>query len=117
GAPEWASCAVQPVVNDACPQLLAWSNGDPLTDEQRRAASADPICDTRSLLGTTSTQVADGDALATLTGASGDDLSRAQQTLADGGVVVRSPLLITDGEVTLAVIRPDPEADLDAIAD
>jgi putative ABC transport system permease protein len=110
GAPEWGYCDLQLVATDACPQLVALFVGESLTVEQRRAAAANPLCDTRNLYGATATYVADGDSLAALTGATGDDLRAAQQVLAAGGVVVRSPLLISDGEVTLAVLRPDPEA-------
>ena len=111
GAPEWGHCALQPVATDACPQLVALSVGESLTVEERRAAAANPLCDPRNLFGSTAMYVADENALATLTGASGDDLRAAQQVLAAGGVVVRSPLLIDNGEVTLAVFQPDPEAD------
>ncbi|MBX6751539.1 MAG: ABC transporter permease [Micromonosporaceae bacterium] len=113
--PEQATCDLQVVANDQCPQLLAWNNGDQLTTEQRRQASANPACDTRNLSGTTTTKVIDGRALSVLTGASGDDLRAAEQVLASGGVVVRSPLLITEGKVTVAVIRPDPTVDPEMI--
>jgi ABC-type transport system, involved in lipoprotein release, permease component len=115
--PEHATCDLQVVANDRCPQLLAWIHGESLTKEQRREAGANPACDTRNLSGTTTVKVINESALAVLTGASGDDLRAAQEVLAAGGVVVRSPLLITESEVTLAVLRPDPAADPDAVID
>jgi len=117
GAPEQASCELQAVLNDACPQLLAWDRGEPLTDEERRAAAENPVCEIRNLYSAMTTHVSDEDGLAALTGAAGDDLRAAREVLAAGGVVVRSPLLITDGKVTVAAIRPDPAADLEAVAD
>ncbi|WP_173159121.1 FtsX-like permease family protein [Phytohabitans suffuscus] len=47
--------------------------------------------------------VATPDALAGLTGATGDDLARASAALAAGGVVVGDPRLVTDGKVTLEI--------------
>jgi putative ABC transport system permease protein len=117
GAPGPASCQLLAVLNDACPQLLALDRGEPLTDEQLRAAAENPVCEIRNLYSAMTTHVADEGGLAALTGAAGDDLRAARQVLAAGGVVVRSPLLITDGKVTVAAIRPDPAADLEAVAD
>jgi putative ABC transport system permease protein len=116
GSPEWGSCELRALVNDACPQLLAWESGQSLTLEERRAAADNPACDPRHLYDTTRVQVIDDNALAAFTGASGNDLRAAREVLAAGGVVVRSPLLITDGQVTLAVLRPDPDADPEALA-
>jgi putative ABC transport system permease protein len=117
GTPEGSTCDLQAVVGDGCPQLMDWYSGEQLTTAERRAAGDNPLCDQRYFNGPSSAEVADGDALAALTGASGDDLRRAQETLAAGGVVVRSPLHITDGEVTLAVLQPDPDAEPDAFSD
>lgn len=116
GAPEWGSCELQALINDDCPQLLALQSGELPTLEERRAAADNPACDPRNLSDTTRVLVIDEDALAAFTGASGNDLRAAREVLAAGGVVVRSPLLITDGEVTLAVLRPDPDADPEALA-
>jgi putative ABC transport system permease protein len=104
-----ASCFVRVLYNDLCPELARWQAGD-TSDSLRAAAAANPHCD-RQMARTSGGVVVDGGAaVAALTGASGDDLRRARETLAAGGVVVRSPLQITDGEATLAVVRPDPDA-------
>ena len=103
-----AFCVLMPVLNDACPQLRGQQRGEELSIEERRAAAANPHCDIRALYG--GVLVDDGTGLAAWTGASGDDLARAQQTLRDGGVVVSSGVHITDGKVTLGVSRPDPSA-------
>jgi putative ABC transport system permease protein len=107
GTPVDQSCHIELVLNDACPQLAAWQAGVDLSDSERRAASRNPACDPRNTNGASFGYVADGSAVPALTGASGDDLRRAQEVLAAGGVVVRSPLYIADGQVTLAVTTPD----------
>ncbi len=124
GIPADQGCQIEVALTDACPQLLALRTGQDLSDHERRAAAQNPACDPRGTYGGTMVYVVDGTAVAALTGASGDDLRRAQEVLAAGGVVVRSPLYIDDGEVTLAVSTPtEPDdrlassADVDAAAD
>ena len=51
--------------------------------------------------------VDDGSALPILTGATGEDLTEAIQTLRAGGVVVRNPLDLADGKATLQVTDPE----------
>ncbi|MFG3553405.1 FtsX-like permease family protein [Micromonospora sp. NPDC047557] len=84
----------------------------PLTPDEQRQARADARCQRaqetypRSYIGLV---VDDGSALAPLTGASGDDLTRAAATLRAGGVVVTDPRYVVDGKVTVqppAVSRP-----------
>jgi len=112
GAADPWGCQLVAMLNDGCPQLAALSRGGSLpTLAERRAAGANPLCDPDNTNGSTITEVDDGTALATLTGAQGEDLRRARQALADGAVVVRSPLLITDGTVTFALVRPDPDGE------
>jgi putative ABC transport system permease protein len=113
GSPPEASCAVQVLPGDACPQLAAIEAGQELTRADRVAAGENPDCDWRDQFGGGSVRVDDGAAVAALTGASGEDLRRAQEALAAGGVVVRSPARITNGEVRFAVVRPDPDAATD----
>jgi len=103
-------CDLQILMNDLCPQLKQLRFGE-LTDDDRRAAGANPYCDPRDLAwGAGGVTVDDGSAIGTLTGATGDDLRRARETLAAGGAVVSTPLSITDGLVTFAAIMPDPDA-------
>jgi putative ABC transport system permease protein len=105
-----AYCGIEVGINDLCPQLGVLRFGE-LSDADRAAAAANPHCDPRLLNTAGGVVVDDGSALATLSGASGDDLRRARETLEAGGVVVRSQHQIVDGMVTLAVVRPDPEGD------
>jgi len=87
-----------------CPQAKIMRDGlRELTAEDRKAATEDPRCDPRFLYFGGGGVVDDGTALGVLTGATGDDLARAQATLRAGGVVVRYPSLIKDGRVTVAV--------------
>jgi putative ABC transport system permease protein len=104
-----AYCSIEVALNGRCPQWFRLMLGE-LTDADRAAAAADPDCDPRLLSASSRTVVDDGTALATLTGASGDDLARARDALAAGGVVVRSPAQIDDGRVTIAVVVPNPDA-------
>jgi putative ABC transport system permease protein len=100
---------MQPVLNDECPQLEKMRRDERLSIEERRAAADDPRCDRRLIFWGDSSLVDDGTALAALTGATGEDLARAQATLRAGGVVVRSPLLIKDGLVTMSVFLPSAD--------
>jgi putative ABC transport system permease protein len=113
GSPSGSMCQAQVLLTDACPQLSELFNGETLTDAERVAAGRNPLCDWRNQFGSMSPVVDDGAAVATLTGASGEDLRRARETLAAGGVVVRSPVYIAGDTVTLAVMRPDPDAEID----
>jgi putative ABC transport system permease protein len=104
------SCGLSTVVppDRACPYPSA-----ELPEEDRRRALADPRCGMRysryeSLLA--EPLVDDGTALAALTGATGEDLARAQAVLRAGGVVVTDDRLVTDGTVQVRVQGPDPDA-------
>jgi len=112
GGPEGSNCYVGLALSDACPQLVKLMNGaGGLSDAEREAAGKNPACDIRNQYSGAGGVVDDGGALATLTGASGDDLAAAQAMLRAGGVVVRAPIYIKDGKVTLEVHRsqPDPQ--------
>ena len=80
-----------------------------LAAQQAAAAAANPYCDVRDASAYGGARVDDGTAVATLTGVTGDDLRRARETLAAGGAVVGSPLLISNGMVTIAAVLPDLE--------
>ncbi len=110
GAPQDAYCGLFVLPVDDCPQQAKWERGEQLSIEESDAARANPMCDLNGISSGGGVWVNDGEALATLTGASGEDLARAQATLRAGGVVVRSPALIADGAVTLAATMPDPDA-------
>jgi putative ABC transport system permease protein len=85
-----------------------------LTAAERRAARQDPRCATDRVF-SNGVAVDDGPALSALSGATGDDLARAQATLRGGGAVVSNPgFLGADGMVTLAYRAtplPRPAAD------
>jgi putative ABC transport system permease protein len=104
GSPAEAYCGMraETVPELRCPYL------DPpgvreLTRDERRAARADARCDL-SLIAEAEF-VDDGTALAALTGATGEDLAKAQTVLRAGGVVVRNPNVIKDGTVTMVVME------------
>src|SRR4029453_1890298 len=73
-----------------------------------KAARAEPRCadilDRQQLYGTV---IDDGTSLATLTGATGDDLAKAVATLRAGGVVVPRDEYIDNGQATLAILDID----------
>ncbi len=105
GSKQPYGCEMQPVPHDDCPQLAKARQGGKLSTEERETAAADPRCD-RNLLYVYGSVVDDGTAVAALTGATGEDLARAQATLRAGGVVVRSPNLIEHGTVTMSILTP-----------
>ena len=77
-----------------------------LTLDEQKAAARDDRCDRADgtwTSGMMSTVVDDGAAVAAVTGAGGDDLVRAAETLQRGGIVVTSPALVKDGNATLVV--------------
>ena len=83
---------MQPVPHDECPQLKKMrDSGGELSVEERRAAETDPRCDRRLIYSGYGGVVDDGTALATLSGATGEELARAQATLRAGGIVVQQP--------------------------
>ncbi|MGA3488394.1 ABC transporter permease [Micromonosporaceae bacterium DT55] len=96
-----------------CPNPSGRST-DELSQDEIRRLRADPRCNDapRFYQSSISLQevVDDGSALATLTGATGDDLAKAQRTLRTGGVVVDDARYLVDGQVTVQIHRPD-EAD------
>jgi putative ABC transport system permease protein len=111
GAAQDAYCGMQALPgDDGCPQLAKHERGDRLSIEESDAARANPLCDVSGIYGGGEVWVDEGAAVATLSGASGDDLAAAQAMLRRGGVVVRSPALLVDGKVTLAVTMPDADA-------
>jgi putative ABC transport system permease protein len=113
-AEERYGCMMQPVPHDECPQLKKMRDGvGELSIEERRAAETDPRCDRRLLYSGYGGVVDDGTALATLSGATGDELARAQATLRAGGIVVRHPSLIKDGVVTVSIARPKADGSAD----
>ncbi len=85
-----------------CP-YLAELGDQPLTGEKARAARRDPRCRNG---GQPQEQVvvADATAIATLTGATGDDLRRAERTLREGGIVVGGPDFVSGGVATVEVM-------------
>ena len=104
GTPTDVYCGLSPrvPVERVCP----WEDGaGSLTAAEQRKALADARCTHRSGWFSVGygTAVATPDALAGLTGASGDDLARAQAVLAEGGVVVGDPRFVVDGKVTLEI--------------
>ena len=106
-------CSMQPVPHDECPQLKKMYGGEELSIEERRAAEADPRCDRRLIYSGYGSVVDDGSALATLSGATGDELARARATLGAGGIVVNKPSLIKDGVVTVSIVRPRTDGSRD----
>jgi putative ABC transport system permease protein len=95
-----------------CPQWrIQQTEHRELTTEEKKAALADPRCAMPRLFNN-GIVVDDGPAVAALTGASGDDLARAQATLRAGGVVVTNPSLIAaDGTVELSYVDTPPPAE------
>jgi putative ABC transport system permease protein len=115
----WASCATSGpgdgcMINMAVPadRLCPYTDvlyQRPLTAAERAAADRDPRCATAEARQPFPSGgpflVDDGTHLATLTGASGEELSRAAATLRAGGVVVFDALPVVDGSVTIDVRR------------
>lgn len=104
--PEHAfDCQLQPVYVPEleCPAYhIMMTTSRELTADEQRAARQDPRCADDRLF-STGVAVDDGTALATMTGASGDDLTHAQAMLRGGGVVVANAAFLgPDGMVTLA---------------
>jgi putative ABC transport system permease protein len=108
GSEQPYGCDMQAVPHNECPQLKKARDGEQLSTEERKAAAADPRCD-RNLMYMYGTVVDDGTAVAALTGATGEDLARAQAILQAGGIVVRSANLIEGGTVTMSVITPSTD--------
>lgn len=109
-APTWCTMSASPVIppQNQCPftQEGRW----PQTPADMKAARADHRCDGEgngyggSMLGGPSSPIADGrdDTVALLTGASGDQLRQANETLKDGGVIVGDDkFLFPDGTAAL----------------
>jgi putative ABC transport system permease protein len=108
--PATVSCSVNMEIPQAneCPYKQI---SGVLSSAQQKAARKDNRCnghDTRDIGGIFALTVDDGSALATLTGATGDDLAAATAALRAGGVVLSEPRYLVDGKVTLAVHRFDP---------
>jgi putative ABC transport system permease protein len=83
-----------------------WANDEgPLSADDQRKARRDPRCELDSSWSSIGFGglIATPDALPGLTGATGDDLSRARAVLAAGGVVLSDPRYIVDGKVTLEI--------------
>jgi putative ABC transport system permease protein len=110
GEPEGSYCGVAVLPGEGCPQLAKYERGDQLSTEESEMARANPLCDISGIYSGSSVWVDEGAAIATLTGASGEELAAAQAMLRRGGAVVRSPALIVDGMVSLAITMPDPDA-------
>jgi putative ABC transport system permease protein len=86
------------------------------TEEQERKAARDRRCRSDSYTmsggGNATTFVDDGSTFAVVSGATGDDLTRAEATLRAGGVVVADPDLVEDGRLVLgAPTEDDPEGE------
>jgi putative ABC transport system permease protein len=89
-----------------CPYVMSGN----LTAAQQKLARQDKRCDAPESWYTGvsfDSAVDDGSALATLTGAAGDDLARASAALRAGGVVVTDFRYLVDGKVTLMVQHTD----------
>ncbi|MEQ4300527.1 FtsX-like permease family protein [Plantactinospora sp. B6F1] len=79
------------------------NSGAVLSRTQQRAANADPRCEIATMPSRAGygELVAGPAAVTALTRATGEDLSRARETLAAGGVLVGDPRLVVDGKVTI----------------
>nr|WP_240939889.1 FtsX-like permease family protein [Planosporangium flavigriseum] len=103
--------AVQVPPDRRCPFVGGGRHG-PTTPAEQRAARRDPRCGTRASLTSgfvgPSLPVDDGTGLAALTGASGEQLNQAIETLRTGGVVVFDPVFIVNDHVTIEVRTPQP---------
>jgi putative ABC transport system permease protein len=98
----WCGMRAVPVPRLVCPYEQTIGERV-LTPEEARAARADARCDVS--LFNDAAFVDDGTGLATLTGATGDDLARAQAVLRAGGVVVRNPSVIDNGTMTMSIME------------
>ncbi|AVT38586.1 ABC transporter [Plantactinospora sp. BB1] len=103
GRPVLPYCALQPQVprERRCPYDPF--GGVVLSRTQQRAANEDPRCAIEKLPSRTGygALIAGPAAVTALTRASGEDLTRARETLAAGGVLVGDARLVVDGRVTL----------------
>jgi putative ABC transport system permease protein len=107
GPQPFCNVAVRMVPEETCPYLAKLSTGG-LSDADIRAAADDRRCQD-AFHGGPVPWVVDPAALATITGASGDDLQRATDTLKAGGVVVQDARYIKDGKVNVAVMHYDKD--------
>lgn len=104
GTPDEVYCGLNPRMppERVCPYAeMAGS----LSAADQRKARQDPRCAQTSGWSSVGygASVATPDALPGLTGATGDDLAKARETLAAGGVVVSDPRLIVNGKITLEI--------------
>lgn len=103
-ADAWCGVGAQMPEDRQCPLYLL--QREPTREEQRQARR-DPRCQTEVSGWTYGSSIGDvvggRDAVAAITGTSGDDLARAGAVLDAGGVVVYDERLIVDGKVTLMV--------------
>ncbi|MDQ7907319.1 FtsX-like permease family protein [Phytohabitans sp. ZYX-F-186] len=104
GTPTDVYCGLTPRLpaERECP----WADdGGTLSAADQRKARQDPRCaqDTGWSSVGYGGIVATPDALAGLTGATGDDLARAEAAIAAGGVVLGDPRFVVDGKVTLEI--------------
>ena len=114
GSPADLYCDIQAVLpaSRQCPyDQMQW----PLPDDARRAALADPRCNQpyQSYFGNGfTTVVGDGDALPLITGAAPEDVRKATETLAAGGIVVRDPRLVENGRATIGYVSAEERQNL-----
>jgi putative ABC transport system permease protein len=91
-----------------CPYLDV--GAEALTLAQQRAANLDPRCGPASLgRGSGGSLVVAPEAVGPLVGTSGDDLARARETLAAGGVLVDDERYVVEGRVTLMIYDADTD--------
>ncbi|GAB3981928.1 FtsX-like permease family protein [Plantactinospora veratri] len=103
GRPVLPHCALQPQIPQGRQCPYDPFSGVVLSRTQQRAANADPRCEIEPLPSRTGygALVAGPAAVTALTRASGEDLDRARETLAAGGVLVGDARFVVDGRVTL----------------
>jgi putative ABC transport system permease protein len=114
-------CSLEPIIvpEYKCPYAtISQTEQRDLTKEEQKAARKDARCEGIQYFGSGAGNgiVDDGVALATYTGAGGDDLAVAEAMLRSGGVVVRDPRYIKDGKATFAVLRVDNKSGQDPAA-
>ena len=94
-------CEIQVLLDPAqvCPWVATLQTAQGvLTKEQMRAANADPRCTADNAWGSSGTiAIDDGPGLATITGASAEDVAAATEVLRTGGIVVSDPRYLTNG--------------------
>jgi putative ABC transport system permease protein len=107
----WCTLSVEVPAERQCPASFTETR----TRAKMAAVLADPRCHDRPTLtttGRTSQVLDDGSSIGQLSGATGDDLTRAVATLRAGGVVVTDPRKVSDGKATIVAYMtggPDRE--------